>query len=365
MNTILNKENHGFKDMPSHIKNPLSYNRDLPKLNVDTLITAEINNSTQAMVTAFNNDSSYKHDMLDMKGTSSDEAIIEAENQYNGGVMIKSIQDTNHKTPIYIGYKLDKNNKALIDNNVIVGSKNSKLTIILDYTNEQNIIGYANSVTKILANEGSHLKIIKIQRLGKSVVRHENVLSNLLENSKLEFINIELGSDFGIYKHQSNLIGSHSESIMKTIYLGDEDNKLTFEYTMNQFGKETHSEIDCKGALLNKAKKSFTGTLDFKQGSVGSKGTEIEYVMLLNDSVKSISVPILLCAEDDVEGEHAASAGQIKEDKLMYLMSRGLSETEAKMLIIEGYFNPILDYISDNDLKAAVNDSIKERMSHA
>ena len=88
--------------------------------------------------------------------------------------------------------------------------------------------------------------------------------------------------------------------------------------------KKSFSDIHTLGALSDTSKKSFRGTLDFLRGAVASEGAEEDTCLLLDPTVKSISLPLLLCKEDNVVGNHAASAGQIDQNKLFYLMSRGL-----------------------------------------
>lgn len=90
--------------------------------------------------------------------------------------------------------------------------------------------------------------------------------------------------------------------------------------------------------------------MDFKTGASKSVGAEDEYCMLLSKEARDKAMPVLLCAEDDVSGEHAASSGRIDENKLFYLMSRGLSYDEAKIVIVRAAFNPIIDSIGDNDV---------------
>lgn len=111
--------------------------------------------------------------------------------------------------------------------------------------------------------------------------------------------------------------------------------------------------------------KIFKGTLDFKKGASRSKGIEEEYAILLDKTVKADAIPLLLCEEDDVEGQHAASAGQIDSDKLFYLMSRGLDEKEAKKLIVEASFTPIIDKIPMEYLKEEITKEIHRRIVNA
>lgn len=74
-------------------------------------------------------------------------------------------------------------------------------------------------------------------------------------------------------------------------------------------------------------------------------------------------MPVLLCSEDDVSGEHSASSGKIDESKLFYLMSRGLTYEDAKIVIVRAAFNPIIDAIDDentiNEILEKLNRGLK------
>ncbi len=72
-------------------------------------------------------------------------------------------------------------------------------------------------------------------------------------------------------------------------------------------GEKTEIEIEAQGALKDKARKHFKGTIDFKRGSKKAKGNENEFCMLLSDTAKSIALPMLLCSEEDVEGNHSSA----------------------------------------------------------
>lgn len=122
--------------------------------------------------------------------------------------------------------------------------------------------------------------------------------------------------------------------------------------------------MQVRGALLGKSEKIFRGTLDFLEGSKGSVGREDEEVVLLSPNVRNRSVPIMLSHEDDVDGHHAVSVGKMDEDKLFYLMSRGLDLAEAQRLVVEASFNPVLDRIPDAELKAEIDTYLQRRLSN-
>ena len=87
------------------------------------------------------------------------------------------------------------------------------------------------------------------------------------------------------------------------------------------------------------------------RGSLASEGAEEDTCLLLTPQVKSISLPLLLCKEDNVSGNHASSAGQLDPAKLFYLMSRGFNEEEAKHIIVESMLRPLIDRIGNEEME--------------
>ena len=79
-------------------------------------------------------------------------------------------------------------------------------------------------------------------------------------------------------------------------------------------------------------KEVFRGSIDFKRGSSGSKGAETENVLLLGDDVENKTIPLILCAEEDVDGSHGATIGELDEETLFYFAARGIDQETARIL---------------------------------
>lgn len=84
--------------------------------------------------------------------------------------------------------------------------------------------------------------------------------------------------------------------------------------------------------------------------------------MLLSDKAKSISLPMLLCSEEEVEGNHSSSAGKIDNKQLFYIMSRGFNYKEAMKLMVRANFNKIIDKIQNEELKEEIIKEIDKRL---
>lgn len=299
------------------------------------------------------------HDVL--YGVSKDIVAL-VKKKYNTGVFIRGKAGEISEEPIIIEYKSDNDNNIIMDNNMVIAEENSKLTILVNYksTGEEEV--FHNGLTRIYASKGSEVTVIKVQLFSEGSRHLDSNLAIVEEGAKVNLVDVELGSRNSVVNYVTELKGSSSEGRLSSIYLGDKDRIIDLNYVMNHYGKKTLSNIEVKGALLDKAKKIFRGTLDFKRGAAGAIGSEEEYTVLLSPEVRNRAVPLLLCSEENVQGAHAASSGKVDEEMLFYIMSRGFSEAEAKKLIIEAAFNPILEKIPVEAVKDSINEFISSRL---
>lgn len=84
--------------------------------------------------------------------------------------------------------------------------------------------------------------------------------------------------------------------------------------------------------------------------------------MLLSNKAKSIALPMLLCTEEDVEGNHSTASGKVDAKQLFYLMTRGLSYKEAVKLIVKANFQKIIDRINDEELRNVILKEIDKKL---
>ena len=115
--------------------------------------------------------------------------------------------------------------------------------------------------------------------------------------------------------------------------------------------KDTLCEMHTAGVLTGRASKILRGTIDFRRGAKRGVGHESEDVLLFSPEARNRTAPLILCGEEEVEGQHAASIGRLDEEKLYYLRSRGLSEAQARRLMVDARFAPALDKIPLADLR--------------
>ena len=212
---------------------------------------------------------------------------------------------------------------------------------------------------RVAANETRKLYQINLSKDEAAKKLHIKVEAN----AQVELTIVDLSENDSASEIVIDLDGDDSKVDIAAAYFGDGDSKLDLNYIIHQRGRRTKVNMFVSGALSGNCNKIFRGTLDFVKGSKGSVGREREEVIVLSDTVRNRSVPLMLSGEDEVDGHHAVSVGRIDEDKLFYLMSRGLDRIEAEKLIVEAMFNPILKRLNDEKLIGEISEIIERRLT--
>lgn len=284
-----------------------------------------------------------------------------SENYSNTGFVIDTDSNcSKHKSKI--DFLIDKENPMIVSHNLIICRENSSLELTLNYDDNGDVKGFHNGFTKIYVEKGTKLNIYKLQSYSKNITHFDSNVIFVEEDAEVNIIDIQLGSKLKGINYDVQLKGDNSTCNIKSIYIGTEEDKMDFSYNITYLGRRTNGFIESKGAIADSAWKVFRSTVDFVKGCKKAKGGESEYVTLLSKDVKSHAIPALFCTEDDVIGEHSASAGQIDQNKMFYLMSRGLDQNTAKILVVESSFEPILELLPDKELKGKVLNYVKSAL---
>ena len=272
------------------------------------------------------------------------------------------INDQKQKTN-QINFKFDDENTVLFDNIEIIANANSKTSIILKYETDDELEYLHNGILRVMAKENSETNIIIINLMNIKSNNFVAIENQLEKNAKVNYTIIDFGGKNSITNYYSNLIGESSDNQLSTIYLGKENQLFDLNYIGELRGEKSNIDIEVQGALKDTSKKHFKGTIDFKKGCKKATGNENEACMLLSDTTRSLALPMLLCSEEDVEGNHSTSAGKVGEKELFYIMSRGIELKEAMKLLVRANFNKVLENIKDEELKEQILEEIDERLN--
>ncbi len=262
----------------------------------------------------------------------------------------------NSSAPLVLNFTSKGNT---VSDQTIYATENTESTIIFVYNGdtESQIIR-----TKIYAEENAKIHIIKVQLLDKNAVQLDDTAFIGEDNAKMQFTQIELGGahiDSGLHV---NLKGYKSNFISNVSYICKDNQYLDMNHIVYHYGKKSECKMDVNGTVKDDATKTYRGTIDFKNGCAGSKGNEMEETLLLSPTAVNKSLPVILCDEEDVEGEHGSTIGRISQDILFYMQTRGISKKEAEELMTRAKVQAVADLIPCDDVKDKILNFIdKER----
>lgn len=290
----------------------------------------------------------------------SNEFISQVKENSNCNVKINIESKVNKN--VKLDFLFDENNLNLIDNIQILAEEGSKATIYLKYDAKEEIDAFHNEIIKVFAKKDSNIKLIIANLTSNKTNNFVTIDSILQENAKLDYTIIDFGGKNSITNLYSNLIGNQCDQNINTIYLGKDEQIIDLNYIGELRGEKSNINIEVQGALKDKARKHFKGTIDFKKGCKKATGNENEFCTILSDTAKSLALPMLLCSEEDVEGNHSSAAGKVGEKELFYIMSRGFELKDAMKLLVRAKFNTIIESILDEELKNRILYEIDARL---
>ena len=283
---------------------------------------------------------------------------INENSNYKANIMVDS---KTHKEA-EITFKLDDLNPNLADNIKITANEDTKSTIILKYETLENIKAYHNAAIRTKAKKNAVLNVIIVNLMNELSNNFISIQNEFEENAKINYCIIDFGGKNSVTNYYSNILGENADNQLNTIYLGKNEQRFDLNYIGELYGKKSNIDIEVQGALKGNSKKNFKGTIDFKKGCKKATGNENENCILLSDKAKSMALPMLLCSEEEVEGNHSSSAGKIGEKELFYIMSRGFELKEAMKLMVRAKFNSILNNVKNVELKNQILDQIDKRL---
>ncbi|WP_329886397.1 SufD family Fe-S cluster assembly protein [Pseudoramibacter faecis] len=262
--------------------------------------------------------------------------------------------------PVRLGYRA-RGGVQQIGAVALALAAGSTMTVVMDYASDaaDTAEGTLALQTKIQIGENARLQLVQIHRAGDNIRVLNDVGARCDAGGRLEVIHVIMGAGKNYLGCRADLAGEGSSLKADIGYLVENRGLLDMNYVANHLGKNTDSEINASGVLRDEAEKLFRGTIDFKRGCGGSVGNEKEDVLLMDDTVVNKTIPLILCAEEDVEGNHGATIGRLDDELLFYLESRGMNRADIYEMMAQSRIAAVCRLIPDAQTRGALLESLE------
>jgi Fe-S cluster assembly protein SufD len=217
-------------------------------------------------------------------------------------------------------------------------------------------------VIEIFVGPEASLKFVELQSWGEHVWNFSHERAQVDRGGQIDWIFGAIGSHLTKNFSDLELTGEGSAGRMSGFYFTDHDQHLDHDTQQNHLAPHTTSDLLFKGALLDQSRSVWQGMIYVAPGAQKTDGYQANRNLVLSRNARADSIPGLEILADDVRCTHGATVGQIDEDQVFYLMARGIPRVTAERLVVEGFFDPIMQRIPFEGVRERFQSAIHQKM---
>lgn len=255
-------------------------------------------------------------------------------------------------------------NQALFSHLMIYLESNAQLTYVHESVSKNGIVEKAlhSGIVEIILQPGAALKFVELQSWGDNVFNFTHEKVKVAEDATLEWIIGSVGSH--LTKSFTDLVlnGSGAAGKVSGFYFTNNSQHLDHDTQQVHLAPNTTSDLLFKGALLDKSRSVWQGMIYVAPGADKTDGYQANRNLIISKDARADSIPGLEILADDVRCSHGATIGKVDKDQVFYLTSRGIAQADAEQLIVEGFFDPIMQRIPYEGVKERFLHIIKDKM---
>jgi Fe-S cluster assembly protein SufD len=198
-------------------------------------------------------------------------------------------------------------------------------------------------VTELEAGDGANLAYVSLQILGASAWSLARLAARGGRDSNVRTFTVGLGADYDRVRADVSVVGQGAHSEILSTYLGNGSQVHDIRTLQDHVAPRTSSELLCQGAVAGTSRSVYSGLIRVHRGAVRTNAKQTNHNLVLDVGAHADSVPNLDILENDVKCSHASTVGPIDEDQRYYIESRGVTPDVAEGLIVQGFFDAIID----------------------
>jgi len=234
----------------------------------------------------------------------------------------------------------------------------AQAVVIEDYVGAD---GFLCPVTEVHLGQNASLKHVRLDRSGQNAVHLGLVAVRQERDSRYVSEVVALGSRLSRLDLDVALGGEGGDCGLNGLYLPVANQHVDHHTRVSHEAPHTTSRELYKGVLGGKASAVFNGRIVIREGAVGVDAGQTNNNLLLSDQALVNTNPELEIFADDVKAQHGATIGQIEEEPMFYLRSRGIEEHEARRILIEGFAGSMIEKVGIEAIETLLKDELAGR----
>ena len=245
---------------------------------------------------------------------------------------------------IYIS-SAKQNGEAIQPRNLIIAEANSKLTVVESYISTGNVAYFTNAVTELLAGDNAAIEHIKLQDEAADAFHIATIAGEFGRASNVTVHSFALGAKLSRTNIRAKLAGEGLECILNGLYLTRGDQLADHHMIVEHAQPHCASHEYFNGILDDKSKGVFHGRIYVHPVAQKTDAKQTNKNLLLSDDATADTKPQLEIYADDVKCTHGATIGQLNDESIFYLRSRGIGRENARRMLIHAFAGEIIERV--------------------
>ncbi len=260
------------------------------------------------------------------------------------------------------------NSRSLFNYTLVVAEANSTATILERQASgdaeSASIDGerYYSGIVEVQAGENAHVQYGGLQNLSEETYNFSVKRGHADRYGTINWIEGNIGSRLSKTSVETRLLGEASETKIVGAFFGHEDQHFDLGSRVWHEGENTTADLVTRGVLKDSARSVYEGVQDVGTDAWNTNSYQRENTLMLSDESEADASPKLIINNHDTEASHSATVGQVDQQDLFYMTSRGISEEWAKNMLVEGFFVPVLEEVAVEELREDLRSLIAARL---
>jgi Fe-S cluster assembly protein SufD len=268
--------------------------------------------------------------------------------------------------PIEIFHWLTEDNTAVFPHLLLVADEMSKVTVIEHFRSlDQTARGFTCGVNDLIAGPGATVKYVCAQRWNEAVTALQINATTVERDASALSLNLHLGGSYSRFESLNRLVGEGARSDLLAVAVAHHKQEFDARTLQDHISPHTASDLLYKNALSDRARTTFGGLIRVEPHAHFTDAYQKVRNLLLSDDAEANSMPGLEILADNVRCTHGATSGQIDEDELFYLRTRGIPVKTAQHLIVGGFLNEVIQRLEQPAIAAHLERLIEEKFAHS
>ncbi len=284
---------------------------------------------------------------------------------WSGGFFLYIPEGVEITAPLLAVVFTDTAHAAAFSHTLIIAEANSSVRFVEEYTSEVDgdVTALLSDVVEVIAGNEARVEFSNLQDLGQNIYHVTNKNALYEKDASVTFVLADLGSKVMVSHIGAGLQGNGSAGELVGVFFADHDQRFSINTLSDHIGLSTNAETLVKGVLTEQSRVEFDGMIRVRPKAQQTASFLSAHGLLLSKQARGEFIPGLEIAANEVSASHGATSGQIDEEQLFYLMVRGISQPEAERIIVQGFFEPVLQRIPLENMRTRLRRGIIRRMS--